>query len=65
VTEAITEQVTGIQPDANLRSAIYALSLPGVTRLLVRRRSHDAAEGVITDFDLAVKTRRLAPGQDA
>jgi CBS domain-containing protein len=58
VTDAITEQVTGIQPGASVHSAIYALSLPGVTRLLVRRRPLDAAEGVITDFDLAVKTRR-------
>jgi CBS domain-containing protein len=64
VTEAITERVTAIPPGASVRSAIYALSLAGVTRLLVRRRSLDAAEGVITDFDLAVKTRHQ-PAHDA
>lgn len=59
VTEAITEQAMAIEPNANVRAAIYALSLPGVTRLLVRRRDLDAAEGVITDYDLTVKARRL------
>jgi CBS domain-containing protein len=65
VSEAITERVTAIPPGASVRSAIYALSLAGVTRLLVRRRSLDAAEGVITDFDLAVKTRHQPPAHDA
>ena len=65
VTEAITERVTAIQPGASVRSAIYALSLAGVTRLLVRRRTRDAAEGVITDFDLAVKTRHRPRAHDA
>lgn len=56
--DAITEQATGIEPQASVRSALYALSLAGTTRLLVRRRSHGTPEGVITDFDLAVAARR-------
>jgi CBS domain-containing protein len=59
VTEAITERVVGISPDASVRAAIYAISLAGVTRLLVRHSPADAAEGVISDFDLAVKARLL------
>jgi|SRR5215211_6008799 len=55
--EAITEQVTAIHPHERLRVAHYALSLAGTTRLLVRRRPHQMAEGVITDFDLAVAAR--------
>jgi CBS domain-containing protein len=55
--EAITEQVTAIHPHERLRTALYALSLGGTTRLLVRRRPHQPAEGVITDFDLAVAAR--------
>src|SRR5215204_3271528 len=38
VTAAITEEAKAIEPTASLRSAIYALSFPGMTRLLVRRR---------------------------
>jgi hypothetical protein len=34
------------------------LSLAGTTRLLVRRRPHQPAEGVVTDFDLAIAARR-------
>jgi hypothetical protein len=30
----------------------------GTTRLLVRRRSHQPAEGVVTYFDLAIAARR-------
>jgi CBS domain-containing protein len=56
--EAITEQVTAVQPNEPLRVALYALSLAGTTRLLVRRRPHQPAEGVVTDFDLAVAARR-------
>jgi CBS domain-containing protein len=56
--DAITEQVTAIQPQASVRSALYALSLPGTTRLLVRRKPHHSPDGVITDFDLAVAARR-------
>jgi CBS domain-containing protein len=59
-TEAITEQATTIQPNASVRSAIYALALPGVTRLLVRRRPLDKVEGVITDYDLTVRATRLS-----
>lgn len=56
--EAITEEVSAIHPHERLRVALYALSLAGTTRLLVRRRPHQSAEGVITDFDLAVAARR-------
>jgi CBS domain-containing protein len=56
--DAITEQVTAIHPSARVRAAVYALSLPGTTRLLVRRKQHQSPEGVITDFDLAVAARR-------
>jgi CBS domain-containing protein len=59
-TEAITERATTIEPNASVRSAIYALALPGVTRLLVRHRQLDTVEGVITDFDLTVKATRLS-----
>jgi len=62
-TEAITEQVKAIEPTAPLRSAIYALALPGTTRLLVRRRDSPLAEGVITDYDLSVKAARLSRHQ--
>jgi CBS domain-containing protein len=53
-TQAITEQVTAIGPREPLRVALYALSLAGTTRLLVRHKPHHLPEGVITDFDLAV-----------
>lgn len=56
--EAITEQVTAISPSERVRVALYALSLSGTTRLLVRRRPHQLPEGVITDFDLAIAARR-------
>jgi CBS domain-containing protein len=56
--EAITEQVTAIHPHERVRVALYALSTAGTTRLLVRRRPHQLAEGVLTDFDLAVAARR-------
>lgn len=56
--EAITEQVTAIHPHERVRVALYALSMAGPTRLLVRRRPHQLAEGVLTDFDLAVAARR-------
>jgi CBS domain-containing protein len=55
--EAITEQVTAIHPHERLRVAHDALSLAGTTRLLVRRRPHQLAEGVITDVDIAIATR--------
>ena len=56
--DAITEHVTAIEPQASVRAAVYALSLGGTTRLLVRRRPHSLPEGVITDFDLAIAARR-------
>jgi len=39
------------------RVALYALSMAGTTRLLVRSKPHLTPEGVITDFDLAVAAR--------
>jgi CBS domain-containing protein len=59
-TEAITERATAIEPNASVRSAIYALALPGVTRLLVRHLPLGTVEGVITDFDLTVRATRLS-----
>ena len=56
--DAITEQVTAIHPHECVRVALYALSLAGTTRLIVRRKPHKLPEGVITDFDLAVAARR-------
>ena len=56
--DAITEQSTAIEPHASVRAALYALSMAGTPRLLVRRRPHHSPEGVITDFDLAVAARR-------
>jgi CBS domain-containing protein len=56
--DAITEQVTAIPPTERVRTALYALSSAGTTRLLVRRRPHLLPEGVITDFDLAVAAAR-------
>jgi CBS domain-containing protein len=58
-TEAITERATAIEPTASLRAAIYALALPGVTRLLVRKRGETVPEGVISDFDLTVRATRV------
>ncbi|HEX2415602.1 MAG TPA: CBS domain-containing protein [Thermoleophilaceae bacterium] len=52
-TEAITEQVRAIAPHASIRTALYALSLSGTTRLLVRSRPDQLPEGVLSDFDLA------------
>jgi CBS domain-containing protein len=60
VTEAITEEAKAIEPTASVRAAIYALSFPGMTRLLVRRRDEIEAEGVITDYDLTVRATRLS-----
>jgi CBS domain-containing protein len=60
VTDAITEQARSIEPSAPLRAAIYALALPGVTRLLVRSRDDDEPEGVISDYDLTVRAARLS-----
>ena len=65
VTDAITEDVRTIDPSANVRAAIYAVTFPGTTRLLVQRRGQ-AREGVVTDYDLtgraiAFSRRRASP----
>jgi CBS domain-containing protein len=57
-TEAITEQVRAIHGHEPLRTALYALSLSGTTRLLVRSRPDQAPEGVLSDYDLAVAAGR-------
>jgi CBS domain-containing protein len=56
--DAITEEATAIDPSAPVRVALYTLASAGTTRLLVRRRPHQAPEGVITDFDLAIAAGR-------
>lgn len=56
--DAITEQVTAIDPQERVRIALYALSLAGTTHLLVRRKPHKLPLGVISDFDLAVAAQR-------
>ena len=58
VTDAITEQVRAIRPDEPIRTALYALSLSGTTRLLVRSKPDRAPEGVLSDFDLALAAGR-------
>jgi signal-transduction protein with cAMP-binding, CBS, and nucleotidyltransferase domain len=52
-SEAITEQVRAIPAHESVRNALYALSLSGTTRLLVRSRPNAMPEGVLSDFDLA------------
>jgi CBS domain-containing protein len=52
-TEAITEQVRAIPAHECVRTALYALSLSGTTRLLVRSRPNVMPLGVLSDFDLA------------
>jgi len=59
-TEAITEEARAIEPTATVRSAIYALALPGVTRLLVRWRDSAELQGVVTDYDLTVRALQRA-----
>ena len=58
VTDAITEQARAIRPDEPIRTALYALSLSGTTRLLVRTKPDQSPEGVLSDFDLAVLAGR-------
>ena len=53
-TNAITEQVRAIPAHESIRTALYALSLSGTTRLLVRTRPGQLPEGVLSDFDLAI-----------
>jgi CBS domain-containing protein len=55
---AITEQVRTIPAHESLRTALYALSLGGTTRLLVRSRPNQMPEGVLSDFDLAMAAGR-------
>jgi CBS domain-containing protein len=57
-SEAITEQVRAISPEARIQTARYALSQAGSTRLLVRRRPDQSPEGVLSDFDLALAVGR-------
>jgi CBS domain-containing protein len=57
-SEAITEQVRAIPAHESLRTALYALSLSGTTRLLVRSRPNQLPEGVLSDYDLAVAAGR-------
>lgn len=57
-TEAITEQVRAIPAHESVRTAHYALSLSGTTRLLVRSRPNQMPEGVLSDFDLATAAGR-------
>jgi len=54
VTDAITEEAKAIDPGASVRTAIYALSFPDVSRLLVRRRDSAHWEGVVTEYDVTV-----------
>jgi CBS domain-containing protein len=56
--DAITEQVTAVDPQERVRTAHYALSLSGTTHLLVRRKPHKLPLGVLTDFDLAIAAGR-------
>jgi len=60
VTDAITEDARAVDPRASVRAAIYALGLPGVTRLLVRQRDEREAVGVVTDYDLTVRAIQLS-----
>ncbi len=57
-TEAITEQVRAIPARGSLKTALYALSLSGTTRLLVRSKPDQLPEGVLSDFDLAMAAGR-------
>ena len=56
--DAITEQVTAVDPQERVRIALYALSTAGTTHLLVRRKPHKLPLGVLTDFDLAAALGR-------
>jgi CBS domain-containing protein len=56
--DAITEQVTAVDPQERVRVALYALSLAGTTHLLVRRKPHKLPLGVLSDFDLATAAGR-------
>ena len=55
--EAVTEQVTAVEPNECLRVALSALAPAGTTRLLVRRTPHELPQGVLSEFDLAIAAR--------
>ncbi|HEY7632370.1 MAG TPA: CBS domain-containing protein [Thermoleophilaceae bacterium] len=55
--DAVTEQVTTIDPLASARDALAALSDPGTTHLLVCRHSDGAAEGVVSAINLITLER--------
>ena len=57
-SEAITEQVRAIPAHASVRTALYALTLAGTTRLLVRNKPNQLPEGVLSDYDLATAAGR-------
>lgn len=57
-SEAITEQVRAIPAHESVRTAHYALSLSGTTRLLVRNRPNQMPVGVLSDFDLVMAAGR-------
>jgi CBS domain-containing protein len=50
--DAMSEEVVGVEPGATVAAALYALSMPGVSRLVVRHRGTGFPIGVITDLDL-------------
>ena len=52
--DAITERVTTIEPSADLKEAVKALSQPGTTHLLVTRHPDTMPEGVVSELDLAL-----------
>ena len=55
---AIDEEITEIDRDRSVKAARYALSLTGVSRLLVRSAGSVAPEGVVTERDIARATLR-------
>lgn len=57
-SDAITEQARAIPARASVQTALYALSLGGTTRLLVRSKPNQLPEGVLSDFDLATAAGR-------
>jgi signal-transduction protein with cAMP-binding, CBS, and nucleotidyltransferase domain len=55
--DAITEDVTTIDPRASARDALAAISTPGTTHLLVCRHRDGAAEGVVSAINLITLER--------
>ena len=60
----IDEQVTAIDRNRSAKVARFALSLDGVSRLLVRSAGAAAPEGVVTERDIAHATLGSARDQD-